>query len=201
MKKIFFISVSLLTLNAFGQIKSENVKGLKITKQETVSENDTIITVNYLNKIESNRKPAYFINGELTNESVLKTLNPSIIATVNVEKGNIEIENVNYDGKLYIVTKSTYKPKLISLSNLKLKYTSIKENSTIFKIDNEIINADYGNYVVDENYILKINVEKFESSEEKLKFNIVNLITRTEENIKKSKEIIIRGKDEFAINK
>ncbi len=43
MKKIFFISVSLLTLNAFGQIKSENVKGLKITKQETVSENDTII--------------------------------------------------------------------------------------------------------------------------------------------------------------
>lgn len=201
MKKIFFISVSLLTLNAFGQIKSENVKGLKITKQETVSENDTIITVNYLNKIESNRKPAYFINGELTNESVLKTLNPSIIATVNVEKGNIEIENVNYDGKLYIVTKSTYKPKLISLSNLKLKYTSIKENSTIFKIDNEIINADYGNYVVDENYILKINVEKFENSEEKLKFNIVNLITKTEENIKKSKEIIIRGKDEFAINK
>ena len=201
MKKIFFISASLLTLNAFGQIKSENVKGLKITKQETVSENDTIITVNYLNKIESNRKPAYFINGELTNESVLKTLNPSIIATVNVEKGNIEIENVNYDGKLYIVTKSTYKTKLISLSNLKLKYTSIKENSTIFKIDNEIINADYGNYVVDENYILKINVEKFENSEEKLKFNIVNLITKTEENIKKSKEIIIRGKDEFAINK
>ena len=82
-----------------------------------------------------------------------------------------------------------------------MKYTSIKENSTIFKIDNEIINADYDNYVIDENYILKINVEKFENSEEKLKFNIVNLITKTEENIKKSKEIIIRGKDEFAINK
>ena len=201
MKKIFYISVLLLTLNTFGQIKSEKVNGLKITKQETVSENDTIISVNYINKIESNRKPAYFINGKLTNESVLKTLNPSVIATVNVDKSNIEIENVNYDGKLYIVTKSTYKPKLISLNNLKLKYTSIKENSTIFKIDNEIINADYGNYVVDENYILKINVEKFENSEERLKFNIVNLITKTEENIKKSKEIIIRGKDEFAINK
>ena len=201
MKKIFYISVLLLTLNTFGQIKSEKVNGLKITKQETVSENDTIITVNYLNKIESNRKPAYFINGELTNESVLKTLNPNEIATINVEKGDIEIENVNYNGKLYIVTKLTYKPILISLNNLKMKYTSIKENSTIFKIDNEIINADYDNYVIDENYILKINVEKFENSEEKLKFNIVNLITKTEENIKKSKEIIIRGKDEFAINK
>ena len=201
MKKILFISVILLTLNTFGQIKSEKVNGLKITKQETVSENDTIISVNYINKIESNRKPAYFINGKLTNESVLKTLNPNEIENVNVEKGNFEIENVNYKGKLYIVTKSTYKPKLISLNNLKMKYTSIKENSTIFKIDNEIINADYENYVVDENYILKINVEKFENSEEKLKFNIVNLITKTEENIKKSKEIIIRGKDEFAINK
>ncbi|AZI32787.1 hypothetical protein [Kaistella carnis] len=201
MKKILFISVILLTLNTFGQIKSEKVNGLKIVKQETVSENDTIISVNYINKIESDRKPAYFINGKLTNESVLKTLNPNEIENVNVEKGNFEIENVNYKGKLYIVTKSTYKPKLISLNNLKMKYTSIKENSTIFKIDNEIINADYENYVVDENYILKINVEKFENSQEKLKFNIVNLITKTEENIKKSKEIIIRGKDKFAINK
>jgi hypothetical protein len=201
MKKIFFISVILLTLNTFGQIKSEKVNGLKIVKQETVSENDTIISVNYINKIESDRKPAYFINGKLTNESVLKTLNPNEIETVNIEKGNIEIENVNYNGKLYIVTKSTYNPKLISLNNLKIKYTSIKENSTIFKIDNEIINADYENYIVDENYILKINVEKFENNKEKLKFNIVNLITKTEENIKKSKEIIIRGKDEFAINK
>lgn len=201
MKKILFISVILLTLNTFGQIKSEKVNGLKIVKQETVSKNDTIISVNYINKIESDRKPAYFINGKLTNESVLKTLNPNEIENVNVEKGNFEIENVNYKGKLYIVTKSTYKPKLISLNNLKMKYTSIKENSTIFKIDNEIINADYENYVVDENYILKINVEKFENSQEKLKFNIVNLITKTEENIKKSKEIIIRGKDKFAINK
>lgn len=201
MKKIFFISVILLTLNTFGQIKSEKVNGLKIVKQETVSENDTIISVNYINKIKSDRKPACFINGKLTNESVLKTLNPNEIETVNVEKGNIEIENVNYNGKLYIVTKLTYNPKLISLNNLKIKYTSIKENSTIFKIDNEIINADYENYIVDENYILKINVEKFENNKEKLKFNIVNLITKTEENIKKSKEIIIRGKDEFAINK
>lgn len=201
MKKILFISVILLTLNTFGQIKSEKVNGLKIVKQETVSENDTIISVNYINKIESDRKAAYFINGKLTNESVLKTLNPNEIENVNVEKGNFEIENVNYKGKLYIVTKSTYKPKLISLNNLKMKYTSIKENSTIFKIDNEIINADYENYVVDENYILKINVEKFENSQEKLKFNIINLITKTEENIKKSKEIIIRGKDKFAINK
>jgi hypothetical protein len=34
-----------------------------------------------------------------------------------------------------------------------------------------------------------------------LNVNFVNLLTKSEENIKKSKEIILRGKDEFAINK
>jgi hypothetical protein len=33
-----------------------------------------------------NDKPAYFINGKLANESILRTLNLNEIATVNVEK-------------------------------------------------------------------------------------------------------------------
>ena len=52
--------------------------------------------------------------------------------------------------------------------------------------------------MVDEKFILKIIVEKYENKEEKLNVSFLNLITKTEENIKKSKEIIIRGKDEFA---
>lgn len=81
------------------------------------------------------------------------------------------------------------------MNNLKLKYTNVKDNSTIFKIDDEIINADYENYLVDEKYILRIIVEKFENK------NIINLTTKTPENIKKSKEIIIRGKDEITLTK
>ncbi|TRX29602.1 hypothetical protein FNW52_20555 [Flavobacterium sp. ZT3R18] len=201
MKKILFIATILLSINSFGQKLTGKVPGLKMTNQEIVSENDTIIKVVYKKEIEDKKKPAYFINGKLTNESILRTINPNEIETVNIEKENIEIENVKYYGKLYIVTKSTYKPKFISLNNLKLKYTNLKDNSTIFKIDNEIINANYENYLVDENYILKIIVEKFENKIEKLNVNFVSLITKTEENIKKSKEIILRGKDEFAVNK
>jgi hypothetical protein len=180
MKKIFFISALILTLNTFGQIKPEKVNGLKITKQETVSENDTIIKVTYKNGIENNRKPAYFINGKPTNESILRTINPNEITTANVEKKNIEIENVKYHEQLYIVTKSTYNPKLISLNNLKAKYTNLKKNSTVFKIDDEIINADYDNFIVDEKFILKIIVEKFENQNEKLNVNFINLITKSE---------------------
>jgi hypothetical protein len=194
MRKAFFIVSILLSINSFGQIKTEKVNGLKITNQLTVFDNDTIIKVIYKNEIKNDKKPAYFINGKLANESILRSINPNEIETVNVEKENIEIENVKYYGKLYIVTKSTYKPKFISLNNLKLKYTNIKDNSTIFKIDDELINADYENNLVDENYILKIIVEKFENKNEKLNINFINLITKSEENIKKSKEIIIRGK-------
>jgi hypothetical protein len=194
MRKAFFIVSILLSINSFGQIKTEKVNGLKITNQVTVFDNDTIIKVIYKNEIKNDKKPAYFINGKLANESILRSINPNEIETVNVEKENIEIENVKYYGKLYIVTKSTYKPKLISLNNLKFKYTNIKDNSTIFKIDDELINADYENNLVDENYILKIIVEKFENKNEKLNINFINLITKSEENIKKSKEIIIRGK-------
>ena len=201
MKKILFIATMLLSINSFGQKLTGKVPGLRITNQEIASENDTIINIVYKTAIENNKKPAYFINGILINEGILRTINPNDIATVNVEKENIEIENVKYYGKLYIVTKSTYKPKFISLNNLKLKYTNLKDNSTIFQIDNEIINANYESYLVDENYILKIIVEKFENKKEKLNVNFIRLITKTEENIKKSKEIIIRGNNEFAANK
>jgi hypothetical protein len=201
MKKIFLISALLLVINCFGQKLTGRVPGLKITNQEIASENDTIINVVYKNEIENNKKSAYFINGKLINERILRSLNPNEIETVNVEKENIEIENVKYYGKLYIVTKPTYKPKFISLNNLKLKYTNLTDNSIIFQIDNEIIKANYESYIVDENYILKIIVEPFENKNEKLNVNFVNLITKSEENIKKSKEIIIRGNNEFAINK
>ena len=182
MIKTLFITLLLLAINCFGQVRTEN---------------DTIIKVVYKNEIENNKKPAYFINGKIFNESILKTLNPNEIATVNVEKMDSEIDNVNYFGEIKIETKSNYNPKLISLNNLKAKYLKFKENQTIFKIDNEIVNEDYDNFMVDEKFILKIIVEKYENKEEKLNVSFVNLITKTEENIKKSKEIIIRGKDEF----
>lgn len=201
MKKIVFIITLFIAINSFGQINTEKGNGLKITDQVTLSENDTIIKVYYKNQLENNKKPAYFVNDKLVDESVLKTLNPNEIDNVKVEKDDIEIDNVKYYGKILVETKSTYSPNFITLNNLKTKYTNIKENKIIFKIDNEIVNANYDNFIVDEKYILKIVVENYENKEEKLKVCFINLFTKSEENIKKSKEILLRGKDEFEINK
>jgi hypothetical protein len=60
-------------------------------------------------------------------------------------------------------------------------------------IDNEIINGDYDKCIVDENYLLRISIEKVENRKEKLHFNLIQILTKSEENIKKSKEIRIRG--------
>lgn len=198
MKKTFLILTLLLSIYSFGQLKSEKLNGLKITETTINAENDTIIKVIYKNEVENNKKPAIFINEKLVNESILKTINPKEIESVNIEKNDIEIENVNYYGKIKIITKNKYNPKLISLNNLKSKYVKTRIDDVIFKIDNEIITADYDNYVVDENYILKLVVENYEK--EKLKISFITIITKTEENIKKSKEIILRGNNEINVN-
>ena len=197
MKKTFFISILFLSIYSFGQVKSEKVNGLKITENKIKVENDTIIKVIYKKEVENNRKPAYFINEKLVNESIFKTINPNEIANVNVEKNDIAIENVKYYGKIKITTKSEYNPKLISLNKLKSHYIKTRINDVIFKIDNEIINADYDKYIVDEKYILKLIVENYQK--ENLKISFINIIKKTEENIKKSKEIIIRGNDEIML--
>ena len=56
MIKTLFITLLLLAINCFGQVRTEN---------------DTIIKVVYKNEIENNKKPAYFINGKFFNESIL----------------------------------------------------------------------------------------------------------------------------------
>jgi hypothetical protein len=67
-------------------------------------------------------------------------------------------------------------------------------------IDGNVINADYDKYMVDENYILQIIVDEVKNEKEKIDFELIKLLTRSEPNIKKSKEIRIRG-NEVSLNK
>nr|WP_315153193.1 hypothetical protein [uncultured Flavobacterium sp.] len=181
MKKFLIISVLILTTNVFGQKKSEN--------SQAITEQDTILKVVHVIKYKGAKKTAYFLNGVLVNQSVTKFLDPNKIESVKVEKENIEIENTKYSGKVIIETKNNYKPNLISLNDLRLKYTTVPENAAIFQIDNEIVDSDYQTYLIDKNYILKIVVNKLESPD----LTLIKVVSKSEENIKKSNEIIIRG--------
>nr|WP_315198377.1 hypothetical protein [uncultured Flavobacterium sp.] len=189
MKKFIIILVSILTANAFGQKKTEKPNEVKSENSQTISEQDTIIKVVHVIKFKGGKKPAYFLNGELINQSVLNFLDPNKIENVKVEKEDIEIGNTKYAGKIIIETKNNYKPNIISLNELRKKYTTVQENSVIFQVDNEIVDNDYETYVVDKNYILKITINKLEKPD----LTLIKVLSKSEENIKKSNEIIIRG--------
>ena len=60
-------------------------------------------------------------------------------------------------------------------------------------IDGNIVNADYDNYVIDEDNLLTIIVDKFQNAKERIDMGLIKLLTKSEENIKDRKKIILRG--------
>jgi len=188
MKTLLILTFAFWSTSTFGQ-----------TPSNKELEKDTSLKVVYANKESNTNKPAYFLNGQFVSEILLKTLNPNQIESINIGKG-IQIDNIRYSGQIHIKTKSSYAPKLISLTDLKEKYTNLKNKSVVFMIDGSIITSDYDRCMVDENYLLTIIVDKIENTQEKIDLGLIKLLTRSDENIKKSKEIRIRG-TELALTK
>lgn len=60
-------------------------------------------------------------------------------------------------------------------------------------MDGPIIYTDYDTFLVGEDFILKIIVDKIKPSKDGIEINLVKLITKTPENIKDANEIRIRG--------
>lgn len=146
------------------------------------------------------RNPAYIINGQFL--SFFSRLNPNSIEKIDVIKRDTTIHTIQYFGQINIKTKPGYPITPISLTQLKSKYTDLKNNTVIFLIDNEIVTtADYDSYFIDENYIFKIVIQKISNDKEGLQLNVVKLFTKSEENILKSKKIMIRGLQDLSVNK
>ena len=164
------------------------------------SETDSSLLKVVYPKENNTQGPAYFLNGQFMNQSLMTTLNPQMIDSMNIVKESIQIGEVNYYGLIYLKTKNGYTPKQISLTALKEKHTDLKNKPVIFMINSDIVKADYDNYMVDENYILQIIVDNVTMEKEGINLGIVKLLTKSEENIKKSKEIWIRG-DKIAMDK
>lgn len=155
---------------------------------------DTIPVVHYMknDSIKNSFTPTYYLNGKEINSSILCCVNPQIIDSIKVAKNSDTVDKMNQNGEIFIKTKENYKLSLISLNNLAEKYLKLNNNSVLFMIDNRIINEDYSKYIIDEKFIAKIEVEYIKRSVSGVDINIVKLITRTEENLKKLNAISIR---------
>ena len=186
MKSLLLLALAVWSTHVFGQTPAPQAKeSLKVV---------------YTDNEHNTQKPAYFLNGKLISGTVLETFNPALINSVDVVKEKIKIDGIEYFGQIHITTKSDYQPSLISLTALKDKYTNLKDKPTVFMLDGRIINGDYDKYLVDENYLLTLVVDKFENKKDNISLSLIKLLTKSPENIKKSKEIRIRG-SEVAMNK
>ncbi len=191
MKFKFSLIIVLFSMTTFGQLTGK-VKGLNISKSATV--NDTVIKVVYNNnKISNNpNPPAIFFNGKLVSYSLLSTINPENITSVNVVKKDTIIDSVKYFGKIMIQGKTPSKYNYMSLSEFKSKYVSSSENVPVFQIDGTIVDDNYDSYLIDEKNILRVVVTPVDNPKQKIKIDFINLLTKSTKNIEESNQIILR---------
>ena len=184
---LFGISESLL---------GQEISGVEIMKIHKYSEDSElrVIYKDSLLKQYHGRNLAYFVNGiHIKNETAIRTLNPKRIESVDVEKENFKVDCKEYYGKVIIKTKESYEPNFMSLKELINKYLPTEINPVIFQIDDTIVDYNENEYLVDENYILKIEVTKIKMTKLSSDVNFIKLITKTPENIKNANQIMIRG--------
>jgi hypothetical protein len=184
MKLVVLVSLLFLSNYTTGQIIS-SLNGN--TKIDSVFSNglDTIINVINIKKDSTQKMPAFFLDGKYIPASLLSSLktNSNKIKSINIESGLIRIDNIDYSGKVQIVSIDNYLPK----------YTNLNNKPTLFMIDGNLVNEGSSDYIIDAKNILSITVDALNIKDEQIDLALVKILTRSEENIKKSKEIRIRG--------
>lgn len=153
---------------------------------------DSTIKVVYADKVNRTIGPAFFINGKLAGNSL--PVKPNDIDSISIVHGDFQFDSVKYQGQVHIFTKKDYSPKLISLTALKEKYTRLGSKTVVFTIDGTIVNADYNTYLVDENNLFQIFVDKI-SIDKNVDLGLIRLLTKSEHNNIKSNGIMLRGNE------
>lgn len=183
MKKFFLLILSTsLVSGVFGQTFPDNRFGKK----------DIIVNNEYEYRQKFKPFATFIVNNSVIIPKLIAVhgLDANNINSMDVKKRDTVIDGIEYYGLIYV---NTYKPmNLISLRDLKKKYTDINDDTpTIFMINDDIITEYvYDKLNIDENYVLKIVIDKIET--DSLNFWVLKILTKTEENIEKSKEMRIR---------
>ncbi|MCM4156823.1 hypothetical protein [Gramella sp. AN32] len=176
-----------------------------ITSGIAQGQNDTIQLVNPLYKandtipkiIYSENSQNQFlgvVNGRYVNQEALISINSENIDSINVEIKSFTFQNRKYAAKAILNTISTYTPAFISLKEIQLKFTDIKnEDIVIFSLDGNIINEDANKFLLDEKNIMQIKVTPLDRLNYSKTIFMIQFLLRSPENLKKVNTIRIRG--------
>ncbi|MGY4386510.1 hypothetical protein ACVWYN_003565 [Pedobacter sp. UYP24] len=162
-------SVTFFSLTTLAQSKTDSIK------------------VSYSNQkdIKVNSSPAFYLNGVLIGKH---------FPIVNqLEISSIIVKNETPSGEVYITTKEQ-NITFLSPEQIKEKYVKNASKTALYSIDGKIVHDV--NVQIEENYILAINV--IDADDVHLNFGdqkltVINILTRSKENIAASKVVMIRG--------
>jgi len=169
MKRIIIITTMLFATTTYGQ---------------TIAKDSILIVINDT-PTDKVQKTAFFINGKFVDNSLETTLAPEFIDSIYFVLQSVEVDGNLYNTRHYIKTKKGYNPKLISLTTFKGKFTNLNGKPALFMINGNVVNADYDKYIIDENYVLQMVVDNIKNEKEKINMLLINLMTKSKENIKK----------------
>lgn len=198
MQTTLALATILLSLQLIAQSPENILKGkasgVNIFQKKIDLSQDTTPQVIYLTEKKKHKDVLFFLNGQAFTEHGLEMLDPQDIEGITVKKDSMLVNGHMYTGQIYIDTKEEYQPKLISLNQLKEKYVKLdNESPTLFMLNDKLIETNYDTFKVDEKHILSIEVQSVNNSQEDININVIKLISKTEENIKKANTIRLKG--------
>mgnify|MGYP004417269702 CR=1 FL=1 len=148
-------------------------------------------------------EPAVFIDSNLIARNAIEYINQNEIESVNVIKKDTIINAVLFRGQLFITSKNPKKYDFISLEQIKSEFTKIKSNDIIYMVNGVLIKDNIDTFKLDRNYILEVEVTNTEAfynlRKSDTKFDIINILGKTKENLDNKNKILLRGHEAIGI--
>ncbi|MFV8377760.1 hypothetical protein [Flavobacterium sp. LB3R33] len=148
-------------------------------------------------------EPAVFIDTNLIARNAIEYINQNEIESVDVVKKDTIINAVLFRGQLFITSKNPKKYDFISLEQIKSEFTKIKSNDIIYMVNGVLIKDNIDTFKLDRNYILEVEVTNSEAfynlRKSDTKFDIINILGKTKENLDNKNKILLRGHEAIGI--
>lgn len=186
---LLFIITFGFVLDGFAQVNSleGKVAGVNVINQKPVADSIYVFYKDKSKKKTTLPEATYFLNGKEIESAFVRAIQPNQIESVSVEKKT-------ESGEILIKTKGGVNPAFINLEDLSKKYLDVVESDKkVFMLDGKLVNTVPAEFWVDEDFILKIEVEKIAQLSPST--FMISVFTRTEENLERfspTENIIIR---------
>jgi hypothetical protein len=203
MKLMLIVIFGGFALISFGQVQDKKVQVQEriIERNPPFTLNDTTIDVIYTDKQFEYETPACFINSTFSDWISIITISPEAIKDVKVTTRDTTIHGIDYSDQIHLQTHDSIPIDLMTLSEIKRKYTKCTTGKCIYILNNRLRNNEEiiitnPELKIDKNYIFRIKIEKLSFDSRKPKkteqIDVIRILFRTKENIEEANKIWIR---------